>query len=373
MRNFPLRTLKFIIQKRFLSTPTSITSSQSSFTVQFLINSCGLSSKSALLTSQKLKIDETSLQNPNLVLKFLKSNGLDNAQIAKLVEKHPAILQSRVGSNLLPKWDYFMQNGYNGKLLAELVISNPNITGRSLHDQIKPSFEYLKEILGSNENVIKAVTRSSWLLTYNLKSIFKPSVDLMIKGGVPLSSIAKLIVLNPRALMQSPENFARDFTAVKKLGLDPEAPSFIHALRVMVQMSESTLLKKVKMFKSLGWTQQDILSMLRKNPFCFASSEEKIRSSMDFFVNTVKVKPEILFARPLFLNFGLDKMRRRFNFLKILESKMLLKWDETRVAYLLIMNEKTFLKYYVDKYKNDIPGLEKMYLNAAAKTEKLDS
>ncbi|KAM7265980.1 hypothetical protein ACFE04_003663 [Oxalis oulophora] len=362
-----MKNLLTLIQNRFNSTSSTAVQLQnsSSITIDYLINSCGLSSKSALSTSKKLNLDPTKIQKSKSVLQLLKSNGLDDTQITKLVERSPEILKCRVASNLKPKVDYFVENGWSGMHLAMLFMSNSDIIGRSLDGQIKPTFEFLKRLLGSNADVIKASIRCPWLLRSDLKNVLKPNVEFLIKEGFPISSVAKLIILNPRVLLLKPEYLARDFNAVKELGFHPKSLSFVHTLRVIAQLSESTLSKKVELFKSLGWKQEDILCMFAKNPFGFAYSEEKIRSGMDFLVNTVKVELDFVIARPTLINFGLDKMRRRYYILKVLESKNLFKWHDGVAILLTRTNEKTFLKRYIDRYKTKVPGLEAMYQSTA--------
>ena len=67
--NLPFRNLLSLMQSRFLTTLATKNSStsqllSSSFTVNYLMNSCGLPLESALLTSQKLKLVENNLQRP---------------------------------------------------------------------------------------------------------------------------------------------------------------------------------------------------------------------------------------------------------------------------------------------------------------------
>ena len=52
----------------------------------------------------------------------------------------------------------------------------------------------LNTYLENNENVVAAVKRSSWLLTYGLIGILQPNIEFLIREGVPLHSISKLIL-----------------------------------------------------------------------------------------------------------------------------------------------------------------------------------
>ncbi|XP_071723663.1 transcription termination factor MTERF8, chloroplastic-like [Rutidosis leptorrhynchoides] len=360
MRFFTLKFFQTQFPKRFLSTsavvPLQESSSSSSLAVQFLINSCGLSSKSALSTTLKLKLDEKRLENPRSVLEFLKSNGFDETHITKLVEKYPAVLFCRVESNLKPKLEYFAQNGIRGTNLVECVVAKPTILERSLRGCIKPMFEFLKEIDTSNDFIIRVLNCSGWLFTSGFNKNYKQNIDFLTKRGLPARHIAKVFLCATTVA----------HNAVKDLGLDIKSPGYIYALAVISRLNEATLKKKFQVFKSLGWSEEGILFMLKKHPFCLALSEERIQEGMDFFVKVLKFEPEYVIARPHILNHSLDKIGHRFNILKVLESSKLVKLDEF-LSYLTV-SEKRF-KSFISQFEEKVPGLLKMY-ESTAKLEK---
>ncbi|KAM7265188.1 hypothetical protein ACFE04_002871 [Oxalis oulophora] len=374
MKTFPLKNLQTLIQNRFKSTsPTVQLQNSSSKTIEYLINSCGLSSKSALSTSQRLKLDHTKLQNPDSVLNFLKANGFDETQITKLVEVRPEILRCRVEDNLKPKFDYFVQNGCTGMRLSELLIANSSIIRRSLNGQIKPSFEFMKELLGGSiDDVVKASKLCPWVFTCDLEKVLKPNVDILVKEGVPIGNLTKSIMWNPRIVFQRPDDIVRNLDVVKKFGLDPKDRKFCYAFKVLIQTSESILLKKMEVFKSLGWTQEGVMRMFREKPMYFAYSKKKITKTMDFVLTTLKVERDFVIAHPYLLFYSMDRMRRRYNILKALESKELFKWEIRGVASIMTYNEKEFVKYYVAKYEKTMPGLMEMNQRAAM-ANKLDA
>ncbi|KAM7267822.1 hypothetical protein ACFE04_009988 [Oxalis oulophora] len=369
-----------VVQKRLLSTSTSVGQLQNPplLTVEYLINTCGFSSKSALLITRKLKLDDDeTLQNAHLVLNYLKSNGFEETHIAKLIKKHPKIITYGVENNLKPKVDFFTQNGFKGTHLADLFVTNPTICYRSLSDEIKPSFDVLKELLGissssSSEDVyaMKAMKRWAWFIRGSVTDNLKSNVDFLIQEGVPARNVSKLAMYNPVSVMKRPDNFVRDVKAVKELGINPKTLKFIHALRMMVQMTESTLSKKIQLFESLGWTVDETLSIFKRSPVCFCCSKEKIRNNMRFFTDTFKVDLEFIIANPVLLTYSMDRMSKRFKILKVLESNELLKWDN-KLARAMTKTEDFFLKRYVDKYEKNVPGLLKMY-NGTLEAEKIN-
>lgn len=309
----------------------------------------------------------TQLPKSASVLNCLKSYGFEDTQIAKLVERRPEVLHCRVNSNLNPKFEYFVQKGLTGKLLPEFILSNPFILFRSLDSNIKPCFEFLSSFLNCEE-VLVAIKRSySWSSNFNVNAVLQPNVNYLISEGIPARSISKLLVLQPKVIMQSKERMVYAFETVKEKGIDPKEPSFVHALRAICSMSKSNWEKKVEAFRSLGWSGEDVLNTFRKCPLCLACSEKKLRCLMDFYVNTMKLDSKTIIRNPKLLLFSLDKrISTRYQVLKVLESKKLIKEDK-KIVWVLNISEKKFLEEYITKHMDKVPSLLDMYQRAAKK------
>ncbi|KAJ9129240.1 hypothetical protein P3X46_033970 [Hevea brasiliensis] len=152
--------------------------------------------------------------------------------------------------------------------------------------------------------------------------------------------------------------------AVKILGLQPTSRMFVHAVRVMLSMSESTWKKKIELMKSFGWSEEEILSALVREPVILACSEKKIKNVMDFCMNTVKLELHTIIAYPKFLLYAVDKrLRPRYGVLKVLQSKELINWNR-KIEWVFVLSEKDFLKNYIDRYADEVPGLLEMYFSA---------
>lgn len=361
------RILLCFVQKRFISKASGSTLPSSSlYTIEFLKNSCGLASESALSAHRKLQLDEKNSRKYESVLNLLKSYGFEGSQIAKLIARRPSILQSRVDNNLKPKFEFLEEIGFVGPLLPKVIISNPTILLRGLDSQLKPSVCFIKEMLESNEKVLAAIRRSSWVLTFDFKGIMQSNIDVLLREGVPSRNISKLIVVQPRTIMQKVDRMIFAVNKAKELGTDPTTLTFVQAVRVMVSMNDSTWKKKINVLKSLGWSEKEILTAFKRDPFCLACSEEKMRGVADFCFNTAKLDPETVISYPKFFMYGLDKrLRPRYKVLEVLKVKNLIKKNR-KIAWLLIQGERSFLKNYVLKYLDKIPDLMDIYRGKAA-------
>lgn len=373
MVNICIRRSIYVLRSRSLaltltSTRTASTAaSPSSFTVQFLRNTCGLSLDNALSTSKTLQLEEKKSKKYEAVLSFLRSRGLTEAHIASLVKKRPRTLKGSVDKTIKPKIDFLLKNGIPDSFLPDLIAANPFIFSKSLNSHLKPSFDFLKCFLKMDEDVVEALKRTSWLLTHNPKKRMQPNADFLISEGVPVSNITKLIIFNPRAILQKVEKMVDAVEHIKRLGFKPSTLMFIHALRVMLCLSNSTWERKVNLFKSLGWSEEETISLFKREPHIMGCSEEKIRGAVNFFLNTMKVNPAVIISYPKLLIYEPTRTHRRYNVMKVLESKELISKDR-KVGSILCQSERHFLAKYVTKNLDQIPGLMEIYCGTGSTT-----
>ncbi|XP_065869118.1 transcription termination factor MTERF8, chloroplastic-like isoform X2 [Euphorbia lathyris] len=367
MANHFIRNVMFPhLRLRFLHSsgpplPTTAATSSPSFTVDFLINSCGLSLKSALSVSSKFQLNDKTPQNPQSVLQLLKSHHFSDSHVAQLIVKLPRVLNCRIHDNLKPKFEYLVKIGFEGELLPQIILSNPHMLEMSLVSRIKQSVQFLRLFLDSDEKLLVSVKRASWLLGKNLKIILQPKVDALMKEGVPAHVVERLLILQPRVILQSPERLINTVNSVKNLGFETTDTMFIQVFRVMIQMSESTWKKKIEVMKSMGFSEDDILKAFKRFPQCLAYSEENIRKTLHFYFNTMKLEPQTIIVHPNLLGYSIEtRVRPRYHVLKVLESKKLIKGYKK--LQILRIGEKKFRAKYIDQFIDEVPGLLEFYL-----------
>ncbi|XP_077240119.1 uncharacterized protein LOC143881018 [Tasmannia lanceolata] len=167
---------------------------------------------------------------------------------------------------------------------------------------------------------------------------------------------------NPHALMVTPDRFNDAVMVVKQLGFDPLRTAFALAVTMMSVLRTSTWETKLEVFRSGGWSENEIFSAFKLLPTCVAKSEKKIRGVMDYFVNEMGWKPpSVISKHPYLFNLSLEKrIHPRCLVLKILMSKGLFKKDAS-LAWALKSTEKDFLEKFVIKNQEIVPELLRVY------------
>ncbi|KAL5708798.1 hypothetical protein ACHQM5_019555 [Ranunculus cassubicifolius] len=343
---------------QFISTD-SITTHQKSFTISYLINSCGLSQQKAISAAKKFHFESPT--NPDSVLTLFRNNGFSDSQISKTIARIPEILVFKVDKTLKPKFDFFNSKGLSGDELAKTLCTDPCVLTYSLENRIIPCFDFLRRIVGTDDKVVKILKRGVLFLRRNPQKYLAPNIEILRAHGVPEDNIVKLLVSQPRVLGRRSSSFREIVEQVKKMEIHILQYQFLVAVQVLDSMSKSSLEAKFDVYRRWGWSDDEIQCALRKKPNVMAISEEKIMSTMDFLVNKMRYDPSFIAEQPHVLAFSLEKRTvPRCSVLEVLIRDGLVEKFPDLVG-LLNMSESDFLKKYVTEFEKKVPALLNIY------------
>lgn len=351
----------------FQQTPSSIrslrlfatTSNQKSFTFSYLVNKCGLSPESASHAAKSLKI-EAPADNADSVVAFFKDHGFSNTQIAIILKRRPRLLLSDVDI-FLRKVVFLYSKGFSRSDLTTVLSKYPTILAISLENQITPSFDILRDLLKSDENVIKAIKLFPRILSYDFDAYILPNIKFMRSSGVPEYNIFKALHWLPKTFFRSPDQFKENVEKVKEIGFNPENVTFFIAVHALGSMSKSTLEKKIGAYKKYGLSEEEVFAAFRRNPQMIVNSEDKIIAVMDFLVNKLSLEASVVAKNSRILTSSLEKkIVPRGLFAKDLLAKGLLK-KFCRFSVLFVSSEKAFLDRFVYRYQENASELLKLY------------
>ncbi|RID59383.1 hypothetical protein BRARA_F02617 [Brassica rapa] len=380
------------------------------FTVHYLINSLGLTPKLAESISSKASFD--SKQNPDSVLKLLRSYGFADPQISTIIATYPRFLVENPEKTLRAKLHFLKLNGASSSEITEIVSKVPKILGKKGHVSITGYFDYVKEILQDQDNV-KQTNRTR-------------NVSVLRELGVPHKLLLNLLISKAKPVCGK-ERFEESVEKIVAMGFDPTSKKFVNALYVFYELSEKTIEMKVCIYKKLGFSvdevwstfkkwpyllkysekkitqtfetlrecglmEEEVRAVVKKYPECVGTSEEKIVGSVETFVelgftgeealmiikrhpqciglasDTVKSKIEFLVGKmgwglkdvastPIVLGFSLEKfILPRCNVIRALISKRLI-GEMPAISSALTSPKLRFLKNFVKKHEDVLPEL----------------
>ncbi|XP_059444751.1 uncharacterized protein LOC132176528 [Corylus avellana] len=332
-----------------------------SFAVSYLINSCGLSTKSAILASQSHLVLFQSPERPDSVLNLFKENGFSNAQISKIVRMHPLILLSDPEKTLLPKIELLRSVGVSSSELITILSSNPFLFKINLKKRFIPSYDFIKSVLLVDEKVLTTLKRSPRAFLSNVTTTMAPNIALLRQLGAPPSTISFLVTNFPSEAFIKHTKFVEAVHQVREMGFDPMKTVFVLAIQVLLKMKKPKLESKLELYKRWGWSKDMALAAFKRSPNCMLSSEEKITKTMDFLVNKIGWPSANIARNPSVITLSLEnKIIPRCSVVQILLAKGLVK-NNLGVGTFLRPTERIFLEKFVIKFQDDVPELLNVY------------
>ncbi|KAG5554976.1 hypothetical protein RHGRI_012502 [Rhododendron griersonianum] len=359
IRNSQTHHFYFSHIRPFSSSLASIdqTKNQHSFTVNYLVNSCGFPLEKAITTSKKISFE--SPEKPDSVITFLCSHGFTKTQASNVIFKYPRILSSKPGKTLLPKLEFFKSKGLSSTDVVKILSTTPELLQRSLQNQIIPSFEFVKNLIGSEERALSAIKRYSGPLLVD--SRMTPNVDILREVNVPDAKITYLLTYQPRIFMSSHERLRQILEEVKGMGFNPLKVTFVLAVHALSSMSKPAWENKIQVYKKWGFSKDEILLAFRKYPLFMMVSEDKIMKVMDFLVNKMGLDSLFVLKRPLVISLSFEKrIVPRCLVYQALQAKGLIKKPNFSLE-MLKSTEMSFVQEVVNLAKEEAPELLKLY------------
>lgn len=369
MRNFAIPSLVFVQNENRLlpinwySSLIPPKSEQNrSFTVAYLVNSCGLSEEAAVLASQSVRF--TTPNRANSVLALLKEQGFGKSEIPKVISSFPGLLVVEPAKSILPTIEFFLSKGFSRAEVVKLFSMKQNVLRQNLEKSIIPRFDFLKSVLLDDRRVVTALKLGTKILFVNVEGLQRnvgPNIELLRQYGASEAVVSYFLSRYISELGRDGEVFRKKLNEIIEMGFDPSQLSFVHALAMMVSRSKSDLERRKELYRKWGWSDNELSLAFRKNPICMILSEKKISTTMDFLVNKMGFQAKDIAERASILYYSLEKrIIPRCSVAAVLKLMSLTKKDLSLYT-LVIPSEKLFLKNFVTRYSKQAPELMSVY------------
>ncbi|KAH7565875.1 hypothetical protein JRO89_XS08G0029200 [Xanthoceras sorbifolium] len=219
--------------------------------------------------------------------------------------------------------------GLVGSHLGKCICKNSKLLGCSLQKTLIPCTQILKKILvddKNNQDLIRVLTRRSWFIATPGKSRLLSNITFLETCGIVRSQLSMLLKTR-HGIFVMEESKLRDLVLrVSDMGFCVNSRMFVHGLCVVGCLSKETFERKLKLFRSFGFTEEEAMEMFQKHPMMFSKSEEQLKLTLDFFLNKIELRKESLIRGPRCLSHSLEeRVISRYKVMQILKSKRLLK------------------------------------------------
>ncbi|KAG2262270.1 hypothetical protein Bca4012_013084 [Brassica carinata] len=312
--------VKQIVFSAFSNPFSSATSAQDgrkgqNFTVSYLVDSLGFTSKLAESISRKISSEAKS--DPDSVLGLLKRYGFTDSQIFSIVTNYPRLLIADAEKSLAPKFQFLKSTrGASTSELTEVLSKVPKILGLKKVKAFSLYYDFIKEVIEADKSSIgyKKLPQSESSRQENKLRNISVLRDL----GVPQKLLFSLLFSNFQTV-SGKEKFEETLKKVLEMGFDPTTFKFVQALNTVYQLSEKTTEEKVSVFCTrLGFAASDVWEMFKKNPSLLTLSEKNILNSIESFLGLGFSRDEFAMlakCHPQCLNYSAEMVKKKIEFL----------------------------------------------------------
>ncbi|OQU77961.1 hypothetical protein SORBI_3009G131550, partial [Sorghum bicolor] len=298
-----------------------------------------------------------STAKADAVRALFRNYGFTDAEIADLVRRLPLILILDPDRILRPKLDFFASLGVRPRKLA----SNHIFLTRSLDKHLVPCIQFLRSILGTDEDVCLAISRTPRALMSDPEKTMRPAVDTLRRLGLPEESISKLVIIEMGVLMMSPERICQIFEDLNELGLGVTEKGLPRCIRVLCGISRETWLHRLALYRSFGVSDDELNRAFKWQPTILSCSDEIIKKKLRFFLDELKLELSEVMRKSKLIGYSLEKnIVPKCAVLSLLmrEGKI---GPNIKLISALLCSAKMFSTKYVLRYAHDVPDVVKAY------------
>jgi mTERF domain-containing protein, mitochondrial len=339
--------------------PTQASPPNAHFVLDYLVQSCGLSSDQARSASNLIP-HLKSPDKPDAVLQFLREIGVSESDIRKAVSRDARILCSSVENIWRPNITKLREVGYSIEDISGIICRRPSL----FRYRFGAKLDFWMQTVGTVEFALKSETS---LLCSSLKNVLIPNLSFLKEqcGSSP-RQILRLIKSNPRLVSCRPDVLQRQTQRAEELGVARTSGAFIYALIVVSYLNQATIDARLNNLKSLGFSQEEVTTIVSKLPLVLSQSEEMMSRRIEFLINVIGCDKFYLVQNPSLLTYSLDmRLIPRNVVRKLLKSKRIPAADRNLASFMK-PTEKQFLARFVLPFEHAIPGLHQAYADASA-------
>ncbi|CAA7029843.1 unnamed protein product [Microthlaspi erraticum] len=253
------------------------------FTVSYLVDSLGLTTKLAASISRKVSFEGKG--NPDSVLSLLRSHGFRDSQISDIVTDYPQLLIADAEKSLAPKLRFLQSRGASSSELTEVVSKVPKMLGKKAGKSISMYYDFVKEVIKADKSSkFETLCHSSLPQDSAIENKIR-NVLVLRELGVPQKVLFSMLISSFHTICGK-ERFEDTVKKVVGMGFDPSQSlsKFVQALHAVYQLSDKTIQEKVSVYKGLGFVEGEVWAMFKKWPCFLSFSEMNIVNSMETFL-----------------------------------------------------------------------------------------
>ncbi|XP_071699342.1 uncharacterized protein [Rutidosis leptorrhynchoides] len=301
--------------------------------------------------NHKLPHDQLS---PTNCQDLFRAWGCNNDEIAQILKRMPSLYNANL-DKLHSKLRILNGLGFNSSDLVKMISCRPRFLRCRFNHCLDERVRYLSKLFGSKETLQKAIRRNPSILTYDLTTMIKPTVELYNSMGITGNDLTLMILSRPTIIPRTSLN-AEKLEYIRRTGTSKDSKMYKYVVTLMAISRLETIREKIANLDKFGFTEDEVFRLLGSSPLVLTLSVDKVQRNMTFVVACMKQPAKVVLSHPFLLFNNLETvMKPRMSLAAKIDDMCLApRIDGPKVLTALRMTEKRFVKAFISCHPPEI-------------------
>ncbi|XP_021749117.1 uncharacterized protein LOC110714873 [Chenopodium quinoa] len=329
------------------------------------------SSRSSPLVGEGVQEVITFVQFPKCATEVLRNYGCSESQISTIFSRQPS-LRNAIPSLLESKLYLLRKLGVSSSELVSMVHCRPRLLRCQINRRFDERLNDLLSLFESRALCVRAIIRNPSLLIYDFHKTVIPTFSVYEKMGLSKSEVISMLLLRP-TLTQRTNMSPEKLDYIRRTGICSDSKMYKYVVTIIGVSRFETIREKVANLEKYGFSEDEVLAFIGRQPLLMTLSVEKVRRHMTFIMGTMKLPQSIICRYPFLLFCSLETILRPRVLLvsKMREMGLGPQVNQAVMITALRMSEKRFLKKFVGCQEEEVRKELLLYYGASKGIKRL--
>ncbi|KAK1413758.1 hypothetical protein QVD17_35538 [Tagetes erecta] len=318
------------------------------------------------ISSEKNKPNQDQYQlSPKNCQDLFKAWGCNTQETSKILERMPSLHKAKL-DKLQSKLQILRDLGFSPSDLVKIISCRPRFLNCRINNGLDERVGYLQHLFGSKEILQKAILRNPSVLTYDLKKMIVPIVELYQSMGITGQDLTLMLISRPTIIPRTSLN-AEKLEYIRKTGISKDSKMYKYVVTLMAISRIETIREKITNLERFGFLEDEVFRLLGQSPLVLTLSVDKVQRNMTFIVASMKQPARIVLDYPFLLYKNLETALKPRVILaaKIDDMRLYPSINGPKLFTALRMTEQRFVKVFIGCHPPEIANeLMKCYADA---------
>ncbi|KAI3720242.1 hypothetical protein L6452_21155 [Arctium lappa] len=274
--------------------------------------------------------------------------GCNNQQTSQIFERVPSLHKAKL-DKLQSKLKILHDLGFSSSDLVKIISCRPRFLRSKINRYLDERLQYLENLFGSKQMLQKAILRNPSILTYDLKTMIIPTVELYKSMGISNEDLTLMVLSRPTILPRTSLNDEK-LEYIRRTGTPKDSKMYKYVVTLMAISRLETIREKIANLEKFGFMEDEVFRLIGSSPLVLTLSVDKVQRNMTYVVGCMKQPAKVVLSHPFLIFNNLEKVMkpRMIVAAKIDDMGLFPRIEGSKVFTALRMTERRFVKAFIN-------------------------